>query len=436
MSNRGDGSLILRKGVWQHLATEADGRRRWKSTRTRSRTQAMEFGRKRMEDIRRERDGLIEPRDAAVKRASRVPLAEHATVWAKSLGGTPQHADWELGKLMRILAVGNLARPSDLRQELCLEALRVYAGTAFVMPGWKSGRRPSQTSVEYMRRRLKAFAKWMAAHDRLRTAPDLGRVKSVESANRRRPLTRDEVEKLLAVAENTGLAPVAQRTEQPTSNRRVAGSIPAGSVQGGADSQLRLTHGSSERCAGVGQPLDRFRTKGQDRRFFYEIALYTGLRLGEMRRLTPAHFHLSNDPPFVEVRVEGARAGKRKPAEQPMPRELAARLRDWLASKENNSRQPLFTHCSDSLRKMLRRDCQRAGIADWRQIGVHHLRHTFCYRMKESGVSFFKAVELMRHSDPRLTQKTYGRLALTDIAGELEKLLPQTRQESRRSYGP
>jgi site-specific recombinase XerD len=40
-------------------------------------------------------------------------------------------------------------------------------------------------------------------------------------------------------------------------------------------------------------------------------------------------------------------------------------------------------------------------------VDFHSLRHTFCTNLHQAGVSQRKAMELMRHNDPRLTANIY-----------------------------
>src|SRR5262249_47056564 len=56
---------------------------------------------------------------------------------------------------------------------------------------------------------------------------------------------------------------------------------------------------------------------GADRHALYLTAVGTGLRVSELRSLTPASFHL--DGPATFVRLQAAYAKNRKEAEQPLP---------------------------------------------------------------------------------------------------------------------
>ena len=80
------------------------------------------------------------------------------------------------------------------------------------------------------------------------------------------------------------------------------------------------------------------------------------------------------------------------------------------------------------------RDLKRAGIVkkdEWkRTVDLHSLRHTFGTLLALSGVSPRTAMELMRHSDIRLTTNIYQHLELVDTAGAVN-LLPVPKAETQ-----
>lgn len=80
---------------------------------------------------------------------------------------------------------------------------------------------------------------------------------------------------------------------------------------------------------------------------------------------------------------------------------------------------------------MVRADLAVAGVpfvAEWRdglrRADFHSLRHTFGRRLKRAGVPLDQAMQLMRHSDPKLTAAVYGRSSDADLADALGKLPP------------
>ena len=52
----------------------------------------------------------------------------------------------------------------------------------------------------------------------------------------------------------------------------------------------------------------------------------------------------------------------------------------------------------------------------------HGLRTTYISRVVETGANLKECMELARHSDPKLTMKTYARVRLHDLSAVLERL--------------
>ena len=52
----------------------------------------------------------------------------------------------------------------------------------------------------------------------------------------------------------------------------------------------------------------------------------------------------------------------------------------------------------------------------------HCLRHSFVVMLDRSGATLKEAMQLARHSDPKLTMAVYGRARLHDLAGAVDRL--------------
>ena len=80
-----------------------------------------------------------------------------------------------------------------------------------------------------------------------------------------------------------------------------------------------------------------------------------------------------------------------------------------------------------------------AGITkkdEWsRTVDLHALRHTFGTMLARSGVNPRTAMELMRHSDIRLTTNIYQHLELVDTAGAVNMLQMVGSERSARKTG-
>ena len=70
---------------------------------------------------------------------------------------------------------------------------------------------------------------------------------------------------------------------------------------------------------------------GPDRAMLYLVAVDTGLRASELASLTPASFDLDAAQPVVRCRAGYTKNGAE--AELPLRQDMAATLRDWLATK-------------------------------------------------------------------------------------------------------
>ena len=74
----------------------------------------------------------------------------------------------------------------------------------------------------------------------------------------------------------------------------------------------------------------------------------------------------------------------------------------------------------------MKRDLKACGIVVCDDLGrtvdFHALRHTFGSMLARAGIPPRVAMELMRHSDMRLTQSTYTDATLLPLFNEVEKL--------------
>ena len=154
----------------------------------------------------------------------------------------------------------------------------------------------------------------------------------------------------------------------------------------------------------------------------YFLAAFTGLRRGEIKQLMCADVHLDVSRPFIEVRASTTK--NKKTALIPLVPALADALRAHLAT-----RAPAFPRVFRNgvpTAKTLRRDLKACGIAYSDELGrivdFHALRHTFGSMLACAGIAPRIAMELMRHSDMRLTQTTYTDVALLPLFNALEKL--------------
>ena len=109
----------------------------------------------------------------------------------------------------------------------------------------------------------------------------------------------------------------------------------------------------------------------------------------------------------------------------PLRADLAADLRDWIASTTGTRDRRLFA-VSPNMVKVFNRDLAFAGIPKHDERGrtacVHSLRHTFATLMSRGGVAPRTAQAAMRHASIDMTMKTYTDPRLLDVAGALDVL--------------
>jgi integrase len=153
----------------------------------------------------------------------------------------------------------------------------------------------------------------------------------------------------------------------------------------------------------------------------YLLILYTGLRRKELNALTWGDFDLKGATP--RVIIPASLTKNRKPATLPLRPELVAAL----GNVQPANVQPADLMFGRKLRvpspAKLREDLAAARIPfkdeRGRRIDVHALRHTFGTELSAAGASPRIVMELMRHSDIRLTMRVYTDAAQLPLAADL-----------------
>ncbi len=182
---------------------------------------------------------------------------------------------------------------------------------------------------------------------------------------------------------------------------------------------------------------------GVDRYFLYLTAAATGFHARELANMTPDSFDLDGDTPTATV--QAACTKNRKLAVQPLPRDVAASLRDYLADKLRNV--PIWR--AKACRKavyMIRADLKEArkqwlsGFQDARQqaeaeqsdflayrdaegryADFHSLRHGYITMIGKAGVSAREHQDLARHSTYAMTAR-YTHSRFYDLAAAVQAL--------------
>ena len=159
------------------------------------------------------------------------------------------------------------------------------------------------------------------------------------------------------------------------------------------------------------------------RRSVYLTALNTGLRRAELAALQKGDCSLYGDNAFLKVRASTTKNSKA--ATIWLNDEVAAELKN-LVKSDADSNEPVFQHIPDM--DQFRKDLAAAGIAyvdgQGRRADFHALRYTLATNLACCGVLPRVAMEFMRHSEMRLTNKTYTDVAHLPLA-EAADMLPQ-----------
>lgn len=157
------------------------------------------------------------------------------------------------------------------------------------------------------------------------------------------------------------------------------------------------------------------------RRTWYEAALFTGLRCGELKSLRWGDVDLDSLTPCIRLRAEATKAGRADSV--PLRRSLADSLRKL---RPDGWRADALVFNPTPKRETFLRDCRRAGIDTRPQNGAtldrHSLRKSFITWLSVAGVAPRVAMKLARHTDLRLTMRTYTDDRQLGDAAEVEKL--------------
>ena len=159
-----------------------------------------------------------------------------------------------------------------------------------------------------------------------------------------------------------------------------------------------------------------------ERRALYLVALTCGLRRSELSSLRWSDVKLAAPKPYLDVRPSTTKNGRR--AILWLRDDVVAALN---AMPEHAESDRVFSMVGkDFCERWFYRDLDAAGIPrldkQGRRVDFHALRHTLATNLGRSGVSIRTAMEVMRHSDPRLTTQTYTDAAVLPTAEAVESL--------------
>jgi hypothetical protein len=153
-----------------------------------------------------------------------------------------------------------------------------------------------------------------------------------------------------------------------------------------------------------------------------------------MRLLRWKDINLEGDTPHVLVRASTSK--NRRTTQQPLHPELVNALRKF-RPKDPLPEAPVFRSVPRA--DGMYRDLKKAEIplqdAQGRRVDMHALRMTFGTYLQAQGVPLRHAMELMRHSDRKLTDKLYTDASHLPLAQAVDALpafsLPQTQTRTQ-----
>ncbi|MCE9609549.1 MAG: site-specific integrase [Chthoniobacter sp.] len=160
-----------------------------------------------------------------------------------------------------------------------------------------------------------------------------------------------------------------------------------------------------------------------ERRVAYLVGATTGLRFGEMREVERRDILLDEAEPRIVARA--ATTKNKKEAPQPLHAEVVAQLRTFLSQRNFEPTDKIFAPLFRK-RGQFKSDLAAAGVdrvdAKGRVVDFHSLRHTFCTNLQRLGTPQRVLMQLMRHSDRRLSDHIYTDSALLPSAETVQKL--------------
>lgn len=185
---------------------------------------------------------------------------------------------------------------------------------------------------------------------------------------------------------------------------------------------LRVVKEDDERAFTMDELQALIRVVPEYRACLYAFAAFTGLRRRELRSLQWNRINLDSCPARIEL--EPKKTKNRKGGCLPLHSVAKEALEKLKALSPDLSRPVFFKGIT--LNARLRKDLALAGIAAvdsrGRELELHSFRRTFATMLNSAGVAPRVAMELMRHSDIRLTLGTYNDSVLLPLTDALHQL--------------
>jgi integrase len=246
-----------------------------------------------------------------------------------------------------------------------------------------------------------SFCNWLVKQDRL-DRNQLNKTTRPEGNDSRvrRALTPDEIQLVLDTARKRPLDEVS--------------TIRRGERKGQKDANVRP------------EVRERLIMLGRERALIYKMAIYTGLRKGEIYDLRVYHLDLAAKPwPSLELPGKQSMTKNDKKAKLLLIPSFAEDLRQWIVDARKQPGDKLFSVRLEMV-KNLKADLKAAGIPfedeQGRVADFHALRTAANMMLGKAGSPARIRQLFMRHSDIRLTMETYDDSTLRDLEPTIQAL--------------
>ena len=171
------------------------------------------------------------------------------------------------------------------------------------------------------------------------------------------------------------------------------------------------------------EEFQRLLAVSQSRKPVYLTAVFTGLRRSELAALEWDDVHLEAAQPFLNVRASTTK--NHKQAVIGLHEDVVTELRKLQAKRHSSANGLVFATLMPNM-ETFKADLKEAHIefinAKNQRADFHSLRHTLATNLALAGTAPRVAMEIMRHSDMRLTSKTYTDAGLLPITNAVAKL--------------
>jgi len=164
-------------------------------------------------------------------------------------------------------------------------------------------------------------------------------------------------------------------------------------------------------------------------RTVYRFFLTTGLRRQEAEDLCWGDIHLDAPTPFIKLRAKLTKS--RRADSVPLRGDLTEELRKSRGEAGDADRVFKSVPTIDEHRAYLAAAKIEWEDSEGRRADLHALRHTYGTLLSNAGVAPREAMELMRHTDLRLTMKVYTDPRIFNLAGAVERLPMPANTEAR-----